>query len=140
MRDVPHAGPRRRGTPQNIDWHPRSDRADQLAYGVEKALEEVKDKLPADKVADVEGKVKSLREAIEANDTAAMATHSEALEAVMKEIAEASDRGSVRNARKRRAITQNQRARPNRTEWRTGREELSGVAEPPMPWKITSWA
>ena len=64
------------------------NKADQLAYGVEKALGEVKDKLPADKVADVEGKVKSLREAIEANDMAAMATHSEALEAAMKEIAE----------------------------------------------------
>jgi len=65
------------------------NKADQLAYGVEKALEEVKDKLPADKVADVEGKVKSLRDAIEANDSAAMASHSEALEAAMKEIAEA---------------------------------------------------
>ena len=65
------------------------NKADQLAYGVEKALEEVKDKLPADKVADVEGKVKSLRDAIEANDAAAMASHSEALEAAMKEIAEA---------------------------------------------------
>jgi molecular chaperone DnaK len=65
------------------------NKADQLAYGVEKALEEVKDKLPADKVADVEGKVKSLRDAIEANDSAAMASHSETLEAAMKEIAEA---------------------------------------------------
>jgi molecular chaperone DnaK len=65
------------------------NKADQLAYGVEKALEEVKDKLPADKIADVEGKVKSLRDAIEANDAAAMASHSEALEAAMKEIAEA---------------------------------------------------
>ena len=64
------------------------NKADQLAYGVEKALEEVKDKLPAEKAAEVEGKVKSLREAIEANDGAAIATHSEALEAVMKEIAE----------------------------------------------------
>ncbi|TFH30174.1 MAG: molecular chaperone DnaK, partial [Myxococcales bacterium] len=64
------------------------NKADQLAYGVEKALEEVKDKLAADKVAEVEGKVKSLRDAIEANDTAAMATHTEALEAAMKEIAE----------------------------------------------------
>jgi len=64
------------------------NKADQLAYGVEKALEEVKDKLPADKVADVEAKVKSLRDAIEANDTAAMASGSEALEEAMKEIAE----------------------------------------------------
>jgi molecular chaperone DnaK len=64
------------------------NKADQLAYGVEKALAEVKDKLPAGKVAEVEGKVKSLREAIEANDTTAMASHSAALEAAMKEIAE----------------------------------------------------
>ncbi|MGB3051108.1 MAG: molecular chaperone DnaK [Polyangiales bacterium] len=64
------------------------NKADQLAYGVEKALEEVKDKLPADKVAEVEGKVKSLREAIEANDATAMASQTEALEAAMKEIAE----------------------------------------------------
>jgi molecular chaperone DnaK len=64
------------------------NKADQLAYGVEKALGEVKDKLPAEKVTEVEGKVAALREAIEANDTAAMATHSEALEAAMKEIAE----------------------------------------------------
>jgi len=64
------------------------NKADQLAYGVEKALSEVKDKLPADKVTEVEGKVTALRAAIEANDMAAMATHSEALEAAMKEIAE----------------------------------------------------
>ena len=64
------------------------NKADQLAYGVEKALQEVKDKLPADKVAEVEGKVKSLREAIEANDAVAIASQSEALEAAMKEIAE----------------------------------------------------
>ena len=64
------------------------NKADQLAYGVEKALGEVKDKLPAETVADVEGKVKSLREAIEANDAAAMASQTEALEAAMKEIAE----------------------------------------------------
>ncbi|MEM7139018.1 MAG: molecular chaperone DnaK, partial [Myxococcota bacterium] len=64
------------------------NKADQLAYGVEKALEEAKDKLPADKVADVEAKVKSLREAIEANDVAGMESGSAALEAAMKEIAE----------------------------------------------------
>jgi molecular chaperone DnaK len=64
------------------------NKADQLAYGVEKALEEVKDKLPADKVADVQGKLKTLRDAIEANDMAAIASGSTALEAAMKEIAE----------------------------------------------------
>jgi molecular chaperone DnaK len=65
------------------------NQADQLAYAVEKALEEVKDKLPADKVSEVEGKVKSLRDAIEANDADAMKTHMETLEAAMKEIAAA---------------------------------------------------
>ena len=64
------------------------NKADQLAYGVEKALAEVKDKLPAEKVAEVEGKVKSLRDAIDANDVAAIAAGTLALEAVMKEIAE----------------------------------------------------
>jgi len=64
------------------------NKADQLAYGVEKALAEVKDKLPAEKVSEVEGKVKSLRDAIEANDTAATAKLSTELEAAMKEIAE----------------------------------------------------
>ncbi len=64
------------------------NKADQLAYGVEKALSEVKDKLPAEKVTEVEGKVQALRSAIEANDTEAIASQSQALEAVMKEIAE----------------------------------------------------
>ena len=64
------------------------NKADQLAYGVEKALAEVKEKLPAEKVAEVEGKVKSLRDAIDANDVAAIAAGTVALEAVMKEIAE----------------------------------------------------
>ena len=64
------------------------NQADQLAYGVEKALVDVKDKLPAEKVAEVEGKVKSLREAIEADDHDAIKSGTESLEAAMKEIAE----------------------------------------------------
>ena len=63
--------------------------ADQLAYSVEKSLGEVKDKLPADKVADVEAKVKSLREAIEAEDLPKIRAGVGELEAAMKEIAEA---------------------------------------------------
>src|SRR5690606_4502736 len=47
------------------------NRADQLCYGVEKALSEVKDKLDPAKVSDVEGKVKALREAIESQDESA---------------------------------------------------------------------
>ena len=64
------------------------NQADQLAYGVEKALADVKDKLPAEKVAEVEGKVKSLREAIGADDHDQIVSGTETLEAVMKEIAE----------------------------------------------------
>ena len=63
------------------------NRADQLAYSAEKSLAEVKDKLPADKVSDVEGKIKSLRDAIEAQDDAAIKTRTTALEEAMKAIA-----------------------------------------------------
>ncbi|MCB9593855.1 MAG: molecular chaperone DnaK [Sandaracinaceae bacterium] len=65
------------------------NKADQLCYGVEKALVEAKDKLPADKVSDVEGKVASLREAIEKEDYDAIAERTSALEAAMGEIAQA---------------------------------------------------
>jgi molecular chaperone DnaK len=64
------------------------NRADQLCYGVEKALTDVKDKLPADKVADVEAKVKSLRDAIDKNDDAAIASGTEDLQKAMSQIAE----------------------------------------------------
>ncbi|MGB5810994.1 MAG: molecular chaperone DnaK [Polyangiales bacterium] len=73
------------------------NQADQLAYGVEKALEEAKDKLPADKVADVEAKVKSLRAAIEAGDDAGIASGTATLEAAMKEIAEIAYSASAAN-------------------------------------------
>ncbi len=63
--------------------------ADQLAYSVEKSLAEVKDKLPADKVSDVEAKVKTLREAIDADDLDKIKAGVGELEAAMKEIAEA---------------------------------------------------
>jgi molecular chaperone DnaK len=64
------------------------NRADQLCYGVEKALGEVKDKLDAAKVAEVESKVKALRDAIDKQDDEGIKTHMEGLEASMKEIAE----------------------------------------------------
>ena len=64
------------------------NRADQLCYGVEKALTDVKEKLPADKVADVEAKVKSLRAAIDANDDAAIVAGTEELQKAMSQIAE----------------------------------------------------
>jgi molecular chaperone DnaK len=64
------------------------NKADQLCYGVEKALAEVKDKVPADKVADIEAKVKSLRSAIDKEDHDAIARGAEGLEKAMAEIAQ----------------------------------------------------
>ncbi|MCA9610389.1 MAG: Hsp70 family protein, partial [Myxococcales bacterium] len=65
------------------------NKADQLCYGVEKALVEAKDKLPADKVSNVESMVSSLREAIEKEDYDAIAQRMSTLEAAMGEIAQA---------------------------------------------------
>src|SRR5690606_23735095 len=56
------------------------NKADQLCYGVEKSLSELKDKLPADKVSDVESKVTSLREAIDREDYDAIRTRTDELE------------------------------------------------------------
>jgi len=64
------------------------NKADQLCHGVEKALADVKDKLPADKVADIEAKVKSLREAIDKNDDALIKTRMETLDQAMRSMAE----------------------------------------------------
>ena len=63
------------------------NKADQLCYATEKALAEAKDKLPADKVADIESRLKSLREAIERQDADAIRTGAESLEKTMHELA-----------------------------------------------------
>jgi molecular chaperone DnaK len=64
------------------------NKADQLCYGVEKALSEAKDKLPADKVANVEKKITTLREAIDKDDFETIAAQTAELEAMMGEIAQ----------------------------------------------------
>jgi len=64
------------------------NRADQLCWSVEKSLADAKDKLPADKVADIEGKVKTLRTALDKEDQAAIAAGAESLEKAMHEIAQ----------------------------------------------------
>ncbi len=64
------------------------NRADQLCYQVEKALEEGKDKLPADKVAEARGVVTELRAAIDKQEHEAIARGSEKLEKLMAEIAQ----------------------------------------------------
>jgi molecular chaperone DnaK len=70
------------------------NKADQLCYGVEKALAEGKDKLPADKVATIEGQVKSLRTAIEKEDHDAIQSGMEALEKAMADLAQAAYGGA----------------------------------------------
>lgn len=64
------------------------NKADQLCYGVEKSIAEMKDKLPADKVSTLEGKIASLRTAIERDDADAIKSGTEDLEKAMSEIAQ----------------------------------------------------
>jgi molecular chaperone DnaK len=63
------------------------NRADQLAYQIEKALEETKDKLPADKVIEAKQAVTDLRAAIDKQDHDAIVRGTAALEKLMGEIA-----------------------------------------------------
>jgi molecular chaperone DnaK len=63
------------------------NRADQLCYSVEKSLSDLKDKIPADKTADIEGKVKSLRDAIDQQDYDAMETRLAEVEKAMQDVA-----------------------------------------------------
>ena len=63
------------------------NKADSLAHSVEKSLGELKDKIPAEKIAPVEEKLKALREAIEQDDPEAIASRTEALETAMRDIA-----------------------------------------------------
>ena len=65
------------------------NRADQLCYSVEKALEEAKDKLPADKIEQAKQAVSTLRSAIDKQDAAAIKTGTEALEKIMADVASA---------------------------------------------------
>jgi molecular chaperone DnaK len=70
------------------------NRADQLCYQVEKALEETKDKLPADKVAAAKTAVTDLRAAIDKQDHEAITRHMGALEKLMGEIAQKAYEGA----------------------------------------------
>jgi molecular chaperone DnaK len=64
------------------------NRADQLAWSVEKALGEAKDKLPAEKVADIENQLKTLRAAIERDDASGIKSGMETLEKSMHDLAQ----------------------------------------------------
>jgi molecular chaperone DnaK len=63
------------------------NRADQLCYQVEKALEDAKDKLPADKVTAAREAITTLRGAIDRQDHEAIVQNTSKLEALMGEIA-----------------------------------------------------
>ncbi|MFW5925026.1 MAG: molecular chaperone DnaK [Myxococcota bacterium] len=63
------------------------NRADQLCYSVEKSLTELKDKLPAEKVSEVEAKVKELREALDKDDFDAIQSRTEEVEKAMQDVA-----------------------------------------------------
>jgi len=65
------------------------NKADTLVYAIEKAIAENKDKLPADKVAEIEGRVASLKSAIEKQDHEAIASGMATLEKTMHELAAA---------------------------------------------------
>jgi molecular chaperone DnaK len=64
------------------------NRADQLCWTVEKTLTEAKDKLPADKVSQIENNVKNLRAALDKDDAAAIKSGMETLEKSMHELAQ----------------------------------------------------
>jgi molecular chaperone DnaK len=70
------------------------NKADQLAWSVEKSLSEVKDKLPADKVASIENNVKNLRSALDKDDAATIKTAMETLEKSMHELAQVAYAGA----------------------------------------------
>jgi molecular chaperone DnaK len=64
------------------------NRADQLCYQVEKALEDAKDKLPADKVAEARTTIAQLRGAIDKQEHEAIKRDMQKLEKLMGEIAQ----------------------------------------------------
>ena len=64
------------------------NRADQLAWTVEKTLADAKEKLPADKVSTIENNVKNLRAALDKDDADAIKSGMETLEKSMHELAQ----------------------------------------------------
>jgi molecular chaperone DnaK len=65
------------------------NKADQLVYSVERMLGEMKDKLPADKIGELDMKAKSLREAIDKQEHAAIKSRMTDLEKTMEAVAKA---------------------------------------------------
>lgn len=63
------------------------NRADQLCYTVEKTVKDAGDKVPKEKAEQIEAKIKTLREAIDKQDKAAIESGMKDLEAAMQEVA-----------------------------------------------------
>ncbi|HEX5369060.1 MAG TPA: molecular chaperone DnaK [Dehalococcoidia bacterium] len=63
--------------------------ADSLAYSAEKTLKDNEDKVPADLKTDVEGKIATLRSALEGSDVSAIQSAVDALNASLQKIGEA---------------------------------------------------
>jgi molecular chaperone DnaK len=72
---------------QRRDQIEARNRADQLCYQVEKALDDAKDKIPADKSAVARQAIIDLRAAIDKQDSEAIASGTQKLEQLMGEIA-----------------------------------------------------
>jgi molecular chaperone DnaK len=72
---------------QRRDQIEARNRADQLCYQVEKALDDAKDKIPADKAAVARQAIIDLRAAIDKQDSDAIASGTQKLEQLMGEIA-----------------------------------------------------
>ncbi|MBT3394666.1 MAG: molecular chaperone DnaK [Waddliaceae bacterium] len=62
--------------------------ADSLCFRAEKALNEYKEKLPAEIVSEIQGKIDDVKKAIESNDTAKMKQATEELNTTMQKIGE----------------------------------------------------
>jgi len=62
--------------------------ADQLCHSIEKSLDEVKEKIPADKLSGIQTQVASLRESVEADDFDAIEPKMEELKKLMAEVAQ----------------------------------------------------
>jgi len=62
------------------------NQADSLAYSAEKTLHDLGDKVPADVRSDIESRIQSVREAVQANDVAAMRSQSEELSQALQRV------------------------------------------------------
>ncbi len=63
------------------------NKADAMVHSIEKTLEELKDKVTADKRQPVENAVKNLREAVDKQDHDAIKKHMETVESTMRDLA-----------------------------------------------------